>query len=85
MRDNLLASHFEQIAPGMHKQQVEAILGMPRAVQNCIDSDFKPSNLPNCREVYAYPSWGIPLTPAVWVIWFDAGGIVIDKYLFVSW
>jgi hypothetical protein len=85
IHDNLLESHFEMVTPGMQQQEVQTILGAPRLIQNCTDSEFKPSTRPDCQEVYIYPSWGVPLLPSVWVVWFNADQKAIDKYRFVSW
>jgi hypothetical protein len=85
IHDNLLASNFEQIAPGMQRQEVEAILGKPRSIEDCAQTAFKPWQRPDCRDAYLYPSWGIPLTPSMWVVWLNADGTVINKYRFVSW
>lgn len=85
IHDELLASRFEQITPGMRLPEVEAILGTPRGIEDCAHTEFKPWQRPDCRDAYLYPSWGIPLVPSIWVVWFKADKTVIDKYRFVSW
>jgi hypothetical protein len=82
---DLLASHFEQIAPGMQRQKLEEILGKPRNIDDCTQTIFKAWQGPDCRDAYLYPSWGMPLIPSMWVVWLNADGMVIDKYRFVSW
>jgi hypothetical protein len=86
VHDNLLASNFERVATGTQRKDVTDLLGAPRSVQDCrVPGEFTQRHRPDCVEVYLYPSWGVPLLPSVWVVWFDSQGKVIDKYNFVSW
>jgi hypothetical protein len=86
IHDDLLASHFERVAVGMQRNDVVNVLGSPRSILDCAaPGPFKPWERPDCAETYLYPSWGMPILPAMWVVWFDASGVVTDKYRFVSW
>jgi hypothetical protein len=85
IHDDLLASRMGQVTPGMKRQEVEAILGKPRSVEDCTHTVFKPWERPDCKEVDLYPSWAVPLLPSVWVVWLNADETVIGKYHYVSW
>lgn len=85
IHDNRLESNFEQVTPGMQRQEVEAILGKPSSIEDCAHTAFKPWQRPDCRDVCLYPTWAAPLLPSMWVVWLNADGTVIDKYHFVSW
>lgn len=86
IRDDRLAAHFEHVTIGMQRSEVIHVLGTPRYTQDCASpGPFKPQQRPDYAEAYVYPSWGQPLLPAVWVVWFNAKGVAIDKYNFVSW
>jgi hypothetical protein len=75
IHDDLLASRFEQITPGMHLPEVEAILGKPRGMEDCAHTGFTPWQRPDCREAFLYPSLGAPLVPSMWVVWLNADGV----------
>lgn len=85
LHDDLLAARFEHISPGMTRNEVVSILGAPREIIDCSAPGPFKSRLPNCVETYLYPSWGAPLVPSMWTVRFDADGVAIDKYRFVSW
>jgi hypothetical protein len=85
MHDETLTSNFARVAVGMQRNEVVGILGTPRYTQACtLPGPFRPWKRPDCVETYVYPSWGQPLVPSVWVVWFDGEGIAIEKYRFVS-
>jgi hypothetical protein len=86
IHDNRVASDFERVTTGMGSTQVITILGSPRSILNCNSpGPFRLRDRPDCAETYVYPSWGAPIIPEAWVVWFDAHGVAIDKYHFVSW
>ena len=86
IHDDLLASHFERVAPGMQQSEVVNVLGWPRNILDCAaPGPFRPWQRPDCAKTLVYPSWGIPIRPEVWVVWLNDDGTVIDKYRFVSW
>jgi hypothetical protein len=86
IHDEILASNFARVSVGMQRIEVVGILGTLRYAQACTPpGPFKPWKQPGCAETYVYPSWGQPFIPSVWVVWFDAQGIAIGKYRFVSW
>jgi hypothetical protein len=84
--DKRVASDFQLVAVGMSRAQVVDLLGRPRSEIDCnAAGPFKPWQRPDCAEAYLYPSWGQPLIPGEWVVWFDNTDKAIDKYHFVSW
>jgi hypothetical protein len=69
----------------MQRIGVVGTLGTPRYAQACtLPGPFQPWK-PDGAETDVYPSWGQPFIPSAWVVWFDAQGIAIGKYRFVSW
>ena len=70
----------------MSNIEVVGILGRPHNILECTaPGPFKPWQRPDCVETYLYPSWGQPIVPEMWAVWFNASGTAIDKYRFVSW
>jgi hypothetical protein len=85
IHDRLLAANFERVAVGMPRDEVISVLGPPRDTVDCTaPGPFKPWQRPDCAETYLYPSWGAPIIPEMWAVWFNASGSVIDKDRFVS-
>lgn len=86
VHDRDVASGFKIVTLGMPRAQVTELLGRPRSVTRCdAPGPFQWTEHANCAEAYLYPSWGQPLIPREWVVWFDASGTAIGKYCFVSW
>ena len=84
IHDNMLASNFHRVNVGMQERQVLSVLGTPHTIGHC-EAPFQPWRRPDCAKSYLYPSWGEPLLPITWIVWFDASGTAIDKARFESW
>src|SRR6185312_1463020 len=84
IHDNMLASNFHRVNVGMQERQVLSVLGTPHTIGRC-EAPFQPWRRPDCAKSYLYPSWGEPLLPITWIVWFDASGTAIDKARFESW
>jgi hypothetical protein len=85
VHDCVLATRFARLSFGMYRQNVVEVMGTPRFDKDCDAAGPFKGWLPHCAEVYVYSSWGQPLVPSAWVVWFDGEGKAIGKYRFVSW
>ena len=85
VHDQVLAARFQKVGQGMSQVEVVDLLGAPRDTLDCGTPGPFTERRQDCVKTYLYPSWGMPLLPSMWVVRFDARGVVIDKYRFVSW
>jgi hypothetical protein len=77
--DNRLENKFDQVSKGMSEQQVQATMGSPDKIGNCGELGGYPSG---CTKEYLYD----PRLPTIetWAVFFDARGLVLDRYDYMS-
>jgi hypothetical protein len=77
IRDDLLWSRFNQIAPGMSPDQVVGIMGTPSWDDRC--GAKMPTGLPaQCTREFGYSVTLPLLNPRYYLIWFGKDGRVVE-------
>ena len=79
-RDNSLAAEFPNIAVGMTRDQVVAIMGRPSWEGKCSDDDAAAAYKPdNCLNDLRYSATMAPIDPFYYVVWLGRNGKVMKK------